>query len=400
MASGKVARRTAVEDVHALLDSPEVTTLIDRLAPQGRGRKGFGPRVLVGACLVKALFALPTWTRVAALIAEHPGLQDALGGAPSVWACYRFTLKLRENQPALADCLDNVLTALRAEMPSIGQDVAIDASDLPAFANGQRYVSQGGQERERFSDPDASWGHRSAVSTRKGGGFYGFKLHLAACARTDLPLAWRVETARRHESLYVAPLLDTLHARGFKPETCAMDKGYDNRRVMDETRERGCVPIVALRKNSPIPLDRIPYGSTEWKRLYRGRASVEREFGRLKIDYGLAPLRVRGLERVALHADLTMLARLAQALSRARAVPLAALADYAPLMLRALFVLGMIAIFCAWIIANAVMLLGQWVGIDLVPYASVGFLLLTLVWIVVMIGVIVRRVIRLFAKPS
>ena len=45
--------------------------------------------------------------------------------------------------------------------------------------------------------------------------------------------------------------------------------------------------------------------------LYRGRAAVEREFGRLKHDCGLAPLRTRGLARVALHADLTMLARLA-----------------------------------------------------------------------------------------
>ncbi|MEX2210824.1 MAG: hypothetical protein WD689_03575 [Gaiellaceae bacterium] len=45
-----------------------------------------------------------------------------------------------------------------------------------------------------------------------------------------------------------------------------------------------------------------------------GRASVEREFGRLKHDYGLAPLRVRGIERVRRHADLTILARLAQAL--------------------------------------------------------------------------------------
>jgi len=44
----------------------------------------------------------------------------------------------------------------------------------------------------------------------------------------------------------------------------------------------------------------------------------------LKHEYGLAPLHVRGLAKVALHADLTMLARLAQALSRARAVPLAA----------------------------------------------------------------------------
>jgi hypothetical protein len=93
---------------------------------------------------------------------------------------------------------------------------------------------------------------------------------------------------------------------------------------MDETRERGVVPIVCLRKGRPIPLDRIPYGSGEWKRLYRGRSAVEREFGRLKNEYALTPLRTRGLDRVRLHADLVMIARLGQALVRARAVPLAA----------------------------------------------------------------------------
>jgi Transposase DDE domain len=232
--------------------------------------------------------------------------------------------KLREHSAELADCVDALAAALHAELPDYGLDVAIDASDMPAYANGQRYVSKGGRERERFSDPDASWGHRSAVSTRKGGGFYGYKLNLAVCTRTGLPLAWRVETARRHESLYVAPLLDAVRARGFQPETCAMDKGYDNNRVMDETRERGCVPIVSLRKGRAIPLDRIAYGSDEWKRLYRGRAAVEREFGRLKHEYSLTPLRTRGLARVALHADLVMLARLGQALIQAQAVSLAA----------------------------------------------------------------------------
>jgi IS5 family transposase len=324
MASGKVARRTAVADVAELLDSPEVTALIGALAPQGRGRKGFGPRTLVGACLVKTLFALPTWTRVAALIAEHPGLQAVLEGSPSVWACYRFTVKLRENQPALADCLDRVTAALQVALPEYGKDIAIDASDMPAFANGQRYVYQGGPERERFSDPDASWGHRSAVSTRAAGSFYGYKVHAAVCARTDLPIAWRIETARRNESLYVAPLLDAARARGFRPETVAMDKGYDNNRVMDETRERGGVPIVCLRKGRPIPLSTIPYGSAEWKRLYRGRSAVEREFGRLKHEYGLGPLRVRGIARVQLHADLVILGRLTQALARSRELALAA----------------------------------------------------------------------------
>lgn len=62
----------------------------------------------------------------------------------------------------------------------------------------------------------------------------------------------------------------------------------------------------------------IPHGSERWHKLYRGRSAVEREFGRLKHEWGLRPLRVRGLERVRLHADLTVLTKLACALSRAR----------------------------------------------------------------------------------
>jgi hypothetical protein len=51
---------------------------------------------------------------------------------------------------------------------------------------------------------------------------------------------------------------------------------------------------------------------------------VEREFGRLKNEWAMAPLRVRRIERVRLHVDLTILAKLSCALARARAVSLAA----------------------------------------------------------------------------
>lgn len=72
----------------------------------------------------------------------------------------------------------------------------------------------------------------------------------------------------------------------------------------------------------PCALGPQTHRTPRWRNLYKGRASVEREFGRLKHEWGLAPLRVRGLDRVALHADLTILAKLACALSRRRAVPL------------------------------------------------------------------------------
>lgn len=371
MASANVAGRSASAELMQLLNSPEIAGLISDLeATRWTGRPGYPIRTMVGLCLAKSLYAIPTWTKVVALVGEHWKLQRVLGcegDPPSQWAAYRFAAKLRENAPAVERCIDSVVEGLKAKLPSYGTDLAIDASDMPAYANGQRYVSKNSKiERNWHTDPDASWGHRSAVSTRRGGGFFGYRLHAAVCTATDLPIAWTVETAKAHETRFVADLLDTAKRRGAMAATAALDKGYDNNRVYRECMERDCLPLIPLRQTPDVkrgddappscehgawtfagsdrkrgaskwrcptgecrpastwiaasrlhPL--IPRSTKRWKAGYRKRAAVEREFGRLKTSWGLKPLRVRGLDRVRLHADLTILTKLACALSRARA---------------------------------------------------------------------------------
>jgi hypothetical protein len=332
---------------------------------------------MVGMCLVKSIYAIPTWSRTCRLVAEHDGLQRVLGCVPSQWACYRFAKQLRERDNwALQAVINKVLAGLRDRLPDIGRDLAVDGSDLPAYANG--HTRGGGDGTGRYaphepSDPDASWGHRSAVSTRKGGGFYGFKVHAAVCAATDLPVAWTIRSAREQEQHFALPLLDEARARGFQPRSTIMDRGYDTEWMHFSAMKRGVVPVIPLKETKGVKrgddkppccehgewtfagadLNRraskwrcptgeceprsmwvranrlhplIPRDSRRYRDLYAKRGAVEREFGRLKHDWALLPLRVRGLDRVRLHADLTILACLASRLAqeRARAVPLAA----------------------------------------------------------------------------
>jgi hypothetical protein len=233
---------------------------------------------MVGACLVRSIYGLSCWTRTASLIDDHAGLADALGGRPSHWACYRFANKLRANRPALAACLDALAASLRERLPDMGREVAIDASDIPAYANGQRFLYNHGPERQAYSDPDASWGIAQPSQRARAAGSMGTRFTLL-CAVTGLPLAWEVETARRNKSLYVAPLLDAVRARGFHAETCAMDRGYDNNRVYAECHERECAPVIPLRKGRIDPNTRIPRSTDEWCSLYRRRSAVERNSG-------------------------------------------------------------------------------------------------------------------------
>jgi transposase len=367
MASSNVASGRDAAHVGALLDSPEIAGLITQLEEtRWTGRPGYPIRAMVGLALVKNVYALKTWTRAVGLVADHAALRETLGAAPSDDAAYRFTKKLHEHNAKLTSCLEEVLAALHGIKPEMGHAVAIDGSDLPAYANGHKHVgNKNGPLRKKFSDPDAGWGHRSAISTRKGGAYYGYKIHASICAATDLPLAWTVKAANEPEQAEVPGLLDTTLRRGFTPGVGILDKGYDGQPMHDECESRGIRPVIALietpgvkaGKHKPpscdhgtwtfagadtkrkatkwrcptgecapasvwIKADRlhplIPHGSKRWKALYRRRTAVEREFGRLKHEWGMLPLRVRRIQRVSLHIDLSMLAILASALLTAR----------------------------------------------------------------------------------
>ena len=183
MTTTKVARRSVADELSGILASSEVSRLIDELqATRWTGRPGYPLRAMVGMALAKSLYTIPTWTRTVALVAEHPALAAVIapnGETPSVYACYRFTAKLREHAHLLEGCIARVVKELKRRNPVLGWDVAIDASDMPAYANGRRTYWNADDPNFAPADKDASWGYRSAVSTRAAGHFFGYKIDAA-----------------------------------------------------------------------------------------------------------------------------------------------------------------------------------------------------------------------------
>jgi hypothetical protein len=105
---------------------------------------------MIGMALAKSIYAVPTWTRTVALVKEHHALRAAMAGStpvPSVYAGYCFTGKLRAYGDMLDRCIDGMTASLSAELPEDGRNIAIDGSEMPAYANAQRFVSKGGGAR-------------------------------------------------------------------------------------------------------------------------------------------------------------------------------------------------------------------------------------------------------------
>ena len=128
---------SVVSELASLLDSPQIKVLIADLdETRWTGRPGYPIRSMIGMALAKSRYSLSTWTKTVALVNEHESLSKIIapdGNVPSVSSCYRFSKKLIEHSYLLEKHTKSVLASLQEKNPEFGKNIAIDASDLPAY---------------------------------------------------------------------------------------------------------------------------------------------------------------------------------------------------------------------------------------------------------------------------
>ena len=357
-----------------VLDSPEVLGLIAELeALRWTGRPGYPVRAMVGMALAKAIYALPTWTRIVRLVAEHDGLRRVLGCAPSEWACYRFAreaaraLRRAGGLPGSRDrgsCASGfprwavtwlstaptfpptrtasgssprtdpsarsspTPTPRGATAPQSRLARAAGSTDTRSTRPSDRrptFRSRGPSKRPRTPSRPSRW--RWSTRRRRAGSRSRRDHGQGLRQRAD---PHGLHGSRRRSSHRARRKLSASSAASIKPPCCEHGTwtfaGADYKRKATKWRcpTGDCTPAsVWIKADRLHPL--IPRESKRSKALYSARGAVEREFGRLKHEWSLLPLRVRGLDRVRLHADLTILAKLASRLAQERAaLPLAA----------------------------------------------------------------------------
>jgi hypothetical protein len=210
------------------------------------GRRGYPARVL-WACLVAGIvYQIPTIAELRRHLGTNPHLRlvCGLGSAPlpSAATFTRFLGRLVRAHEQVDQLFTTLVQALAVHLPDLGQSVAVDSTDIHAWARG----------RSRAADPDASWSAKGTKGPRKDHGekywWFGYKLHLAVDTRHELPVAFTVTTAKAADTKELLPLLGQQRVRlpHALTQVVVADAAYDSAANCQGIVERGAVPIIPL----------------------------------------------------------------------------------------------------------------------------------------------------------
>jgi IS5 family transposase len=194
-----------------------------------------------------------------------------------------------------------------------GKTVVMDATFIKAYSKRDPHEnSRGG------SDPDARVGRNGRTYD------LGYKLHVAADAKSELPLALIRAPANENEKKHASKLFDkALKTTRQWMNTLVADSQYSSRKLRDQASGHGVravIPYPANQRRNEKGLLRVDryfrtHGPACERRIYRQRAAVERMNSRLKEHLGLNRHRVKGLKNITTHALLCIIAMLLTALA-------------------------------------------------------------------------------------
>jgi len=254
-----------------LFESLDLHPCLKELPAQSiRGPKGYSNSAMLRALLAKQLYQIPTFSLLVERLEQDLSFAHDCGfhlcdARPSVATFSRFYQRL--SQTGALGKLFESLVRQGLEKEIIQADVvAIDASQINAYEKAR--------PKKQLTDEEsaATWGAKRDTDGNKIT-WFGYKLHVAVDARSELPLSMTVTPAHRNDSTQAIPLMDQLPVQ---PQVYCMDMGYDITPIYEKAQSLGTKAIIPLNrrgeKQPPAGLDenRTPVCSMGYPMVYWG----------------------------------------------------------------------------------------------------------------------------------
>ncbi|MDE2106369.1 MAG: transposase [Patescibacteria group bacterium] len=171
-------------------------------------------------------------------------------------------------------------------------------------------LKQTAQEAFRDLPKGCDFGTKNDTSGHKHT-WKGYKAHIA-WSDGGIPIAVATTSASVHDSQVVIPLMRTVASRVTSLYDLA-DSAYDAPQIRQVSRQLGHVPIVdANPRRGEVSEEKL--FDPAMSQRYKERTTAERGNSRLKDEFGLRHLRVRGNPKVHLHIMLGIVALFADQL--------------------------------------------------------------------------------------
>jgi transposase len=171
-----------------------------------------------------------------------------------------------------------------------------------------------GRVKTNPADTEGEWGYNQE------GYFYEYKVHIACCARSELPVSLTVTPGNVHDSTKCLPLMKEARKCRKKIRYMIADTAYDSLHIYETLKEQYNITSVVpfnprnWKKVYDFGIERLSYIKTALlKRLCRRRTSVERVNNIVTRELDLDDVRYKGLQAVTFQAYITCIAQVAAA---------------------------------------------------------------------------------------
>jgi hypothetical protein len=198
--------------LEVLPDAELVGALNKRWHRRGRPRRHTA-RVLLHILVAGVVYRHRFMTNVLAELHRNSDLREAVGlqGAgevPSEWEMSRFLSRLVKEEKLVEKMFADLVQEIRSFLPDFGKQLAADSTNIYSYSRGKK-------DSDESSDPEASYGVKKKKHKGEDGkvservfAWFGYKLHLLVDSLYELPLAYKMTTAKAYDGHELLPLVD------------------------------------------------------------------------------------------------------------------------------------------------------------------------------------------------